>query len=70
MPEKPGEVGRDSFFEIRARDEGLEATMRAYSRENAKKLRDLSVDRPALGARGCGYEKLDQLTIEVLLGVR
>jgi xylose isomerase len=56
--------------EIRARDEGLEATMRAYSRENAKKLRDLSVDRPALGARGCGYEKLDQLTIEVLLGVR
>jgi xylose isomerase len=56
--------------QIRARDEGLEATMRAYSRENAKKLRDLSVDRPALGARGCGYEKLDQLTIEVLLGVR
>jgi xylose isomerase len=56
--------------EIRARDEGLEATMRAYSRENAKKLRDLAVDRPALGARGCGYEKLDQLTIEVLLGVR
>lgn len=55
---------------IRARDEGLEATMRAYSRENAKKLRDLPVDRPALGARGCGYEKLDQLTIEVLLGVR
>jgi xylose isomerase len=56
--------------QIRARDEGLEATMRAYSRENAGKLRDLPVDRPALGARGCGYEKLDQLTTEVLLGVR
>ena len=29
-------------------------------------LRDLQV----LGARGLGYERLDQLTLEVILGVR
>jgi xylose isomerase len=27
-------------------------------------------DRVALGARGLMYERLDQLTLEVLLGVR
>ncbi len=56
--------------EIRARDEELERRMQAYSRENAAALLALSVDRKALGARGCRYEKLDQLTMEVLLGVR
>jgi hypothetical protein len=28
------------------------------------------LDRKALASRGLGYEKLDQLTVEVLLGVR
>ena len=36
----------------------------------ADALKGHSFDRKALGARGLGYEKLDQLTIEVLLGVR
>ena len=30
----------------------------------------VSVDRRALGARGLMYERLDQLTVEVILGVR
>lgn len=56
--------------QIRLGDAELEQTMGRYSAQNAKKLKDFSVDRAAWGARGLGYEKLDQLTMEVLLGVR
>ena len=31
---------------------------------------DRALDRVALGQRGLGYERLDQLVIELLLGVR
>ncbi len=41
-----------------------------YSKATADALKGHTFDREALGARGLGYEKLDQLTIEVLLGVR
>lgn len=41
-----------------------------YSREKATALKAHSFDRVALGARGYGYERLDQLTNELLLGVR
>ena len=37
---------------------------------NADALKGHTFDRKALGGRGLGYEKLDQLTMEVLLGVR
>jgi len=42
----------------------------AYSRAKADALKAASFDRRALGARGLGYERLDQLTAELLLGVR
>jgi xylose isomerase len=42
----------------------------AYSAENAVALKERSFDRVSLGARGLAYERLDQLTVEVLLGVR
>ena len=42
----------------------------AYSKATADALKAFSFDRKALGVRGLGYEKLDQLTLEVLLGVR
>lgn len=42
----------------------------AYDAATAAALKGYQFDRVALGARGLGYEKLDQLTIEVLLGVR
>jgi xylose isomerase len=42
----------------------------AYSPATAEALRGFAFDRKALGARGLGYERLDQLTLEVLLGVR
>jgi xylose isomerase len=41
-----------------------------YARATADALKGFAFDRIALGARGLRYEKLDQLTIEVLLGVR
>ena len=48
---------------------GLPATG-PYSPDLAAAIKGHPFDRVALGARGLGYEKLDQLTIEVLLGVR
>ncbi len=49
--------------------QGEQATP-GYSRAAAEALKTRSFDRAALGARGLAYEHLDQLTIEVLLGVR
>jgi xylose isomerase len=41
-----------------------------YSRETVEALKGCQFDRKELGARGLRYEKLDQLTLELLLGVR
>jgi xylose isomerase len=56
--------------EIRAGDARLEGLLSGYSKANADILSAEAFDRKALGARGMGYEKLDQLTTELLLGVR
>jgi xylose isomerase len=42
--------------------------MKRYSKENARKLGALSIDRAGIGAAGLGYERLDQLVTELLLG--
>ena len=42
----------------------------AYSKENMERITSLQVDRIAYGKKGYGYEKLDQLTTELLLGLR
>jgi xylose isomerase len=41
-----------------------------YSREKAEALKSRSFDRKAIAQRGLAYERLDQLTVELLLGVR
>ena len=41
-----------------------------YSTGTAASLKAHEFDRLALGRRGQPYEKLDQLTIDLLLGVR
>ena len=41
-----------------------------YSRAAADALKARSFDRDALGARGLAYERLDQMLIDVLMGVR
>ncbi len=48
---------------------GLPA-LNGYSRATAEALKAASFDRRELGARGLAYERLDQLTLEVILGVR
>ena len=42
----------------------------SYRKENAASLLQQTFDRAALAAKGLQYERLDQLTIDILLGVR
>ena len=41
-----------------------------YSREKANKLKELPLDRAELARKPLPYERLDQLTVDILLGVR
>lgn len=55
--------------EINAGNEDGAAPL-TYSAETAEQLKAASFDLEKLRNRGLGYERLDQLTVEVLLGVR
>jgi xylose isomerase len=75
LKEKARQFNRDAeiqglLHEIRRGDAALSTAMSHFSRENARALRERSFDRPALGRRGWGYEKLDQLVTDLLLGAR
>jgi xylose isomerase len=50
-------------------DGGLPA-LKTYSSQGRERLLAHEFSRPALAGKGLGYERLDQLTMEVLLGVR
>lgn len=52
------------------RDAVFEPLCKGYSREKAAKLRATPLDPAQLAARGLRYERLDQLMMEHLLGVR
>jgi xylose isomerase len=41
-----------------------------FSAESARRIKEQRFDLGALRDRGYGYERLDQLTMELLLGVR
>ncbi len=56
--------------EIHADDGSMDAFKGAYSADKAAALKAHAFDREAIAARGLQYEKLDQLTVELLLGVR
>ncbi len=56
--------------EIMADDGSYSWLNGTYSADKAKRLKAESFDRHALAQRDMKYEKLDQLTIELLLGVR
>ncbi len=56
--------------EIRAEDSGMAQAQGKYSAEKALWLKDYAFDRKSLAARGMGYERLDQLTVELLMGIR
>jgi xylose isomerase len=56
--------------EINADDGSTAAITGGFTPAKAAGLKAAEFDRVALGARGLSYERLDQLTVEILLGVR
>jgi xylose isomerase len=56
--------------EINSDPEKVTPLLGAYTREKASAIKSRSFDRVALGARGLAYERLDQLTVDLLLGAR
>ncbi|HEV2293381.1 MAG TPA: xylose isomerase [Tepidisphaeraceae bacterium] len=51
-------------------DDAIAKLTRKFSEQNAKKLLSANLDRVELAKERLPYEKLDQLTMEVLMGVR
>ncbi|MBC8078002.1 MAG: xylose isomerase [Chloroflexales bacterium] len=75
LKEKARQFNEDSeiqalLAEVHRQDEGASALLGAYSTQRANTLKAAPIDRRELGARGMGYERLDQLTVDLLLGVR
>ena len=56
--------------EINADNGSMDAFFGSYSKEKAANLKAHTFDRPEIAQRGFQYEKLDQLTIDLLLGNR
>ena len=56
--------------EIHADDGAMNQYFGKYSAQKASALKAQTFDRVTLGKRGMKYERLDQLTMDVLLGVR
>jgi xylose isomerase len=56
--------------EIHADDGSMDQYFGAYTAEKADALKAAEFDRVTLGKRGLRYELLDQLTVELLLGIR
>jgi xylose isomerase len=55
---------------LRARGGGGAGDPVAFSAERAEQLKSQALDLPAIRKQGYAYERLDQLTMEVLYGVR
>ncbi len=56
--------------EINADDGSYSWLEDGYSKEAADKLKAIAFDRVGMGARNLPYERLDQLTFDILMGVR
>jgi xylose isomerase len=56
--------------EINVNDGEMTSYFGSYTSEKAAALKARSFDRKAISDRGLKYERLDQLTIDLLLGVR
>lgn len=61
---------QDIVTEINADDGSMDQYFGKYSADKANALKAQSFDRNTIASRGLKYERLDQLTVEVLLGVR
>lgn len=56
--------------EINAEDPELATVLGKYSPEKVQAIRAIEFDRKTIASRGLRYERLDQLTIDLLLGMR
>jgi len=56
--------------DINSDQQGASGLLGPYSKENLDKLRSARFDRVEIAKRGFNYERLDQLTMDILLGVR
>jgi len=75
LKEKAAQFNQDGeiqslLTEINADDGSLAPMMGSYSSTKAESLKSKVFDRNAIASRGLQYERLDQLTIDLLLGVR
>jgi xylose isomerase len=75
LKEKAAQFNADAEIQARLRevwavDPAMEAFQGAYTPGKAQALKAYPFDRVALGARPLGYERLDQLTFDLLMGVR
>ena len=61
---------RELIAEINADDGSMNQYFGKYSTEKANALKEQAFDRNGIAGRGLKYERLDQLTVEILLGVR
>jgi xylose isomerase len=70
LKDKAARWNADPDIQGLVKDLSKPSTVGAFSADGAAKLKARAFDRAALASRGLGYERLDQLTTEVLLGVR
>ena len=75
MKEKAEKFNNDAeiqglLAEVNKGDAEMEAFDGGFTPEKAETLKSFAFDRPAISARGLGYEKIDQLTNEIILGIR
>ena len=75
LKEKARQFNEDSeiqslLAEIRSATPESNGLMESYSRAKAAQLKSMTFDRAELTTRKLPYERLDQLTVDLLLGVR
>src|SRR6266487_3059389 len=75
LKEKARQFNEDSeiqslLAEIRWAAPEYDGLIEGYSRAKVDQLRSMTLDRSELTARKLPYERLDQLTVDILLGVR
>ncbi len=75
LKEKAAQFNADAeiqslLADVNADDGSMSQFFGKYSAEKAAALKAQPFDRPAISSRGLRYERLDQLTIDLLLGTR
>jgi xylose isomerase len=70
LKDKAARWNADKDIQAIVKELSKPSTVGPFSADGAAKLKARVFDRTSLSARGLNYERLDQLTTEVLLGVR